>query len=124
MANQEAKADAGKMRPTLVPVSMIKAVTTVREYGCQKYHDPDNWKKVEKQRYLDALYRHWLAYLSGEKDDEESGLPHLWHMATNLAFVIDMEGRELDEIEKALQYRQMLETEYAKQIYNTSTEVH
>lgn len=28
------KADKGKPRPTLVPVSLIKAVTAVREYGC------------------------------------------------------------------------------------------
>lgn len=45
-------------------------------------------------RYIDAdaLYRHWLAYLGGEERDEESGLPHLWHLATNVAFLIDMEG--------------------------------
>lgn len=88
---QEAKADSGKPRPTLVPVSLIRAVTAIREYGCKKYQDPDNWRRVEPQRYRDALYRHWLAYLSGEKQDTESGLPHLWHMACNIAFLIDME---------------------------------
>lgn len=89
---QEAKADAGKPRPTLVPVSLNEAVTAVREYGCAKYHDPENWRKVEPQRYRDALYRHWLAYLKGEKLDKESGLPHLWHLACNAAFLIEMEG--------------------------------
>lgn len=89
---QEAKADAGKDRPTLVPASLVKAVAAIREYGCQKYHDPENWRKVEPQRYKDALYRHWLAYLDGEEKDQESGLPHLWHMACNLAFLIEMEG--------------------------------
>ena len=88
---QEAKADKGKPRPTLVPVSLIEAVTAIREYGCAKYHDPENWKRVEPQRYRDALYRHWLAYLGGEERDEESGLPHLWHLACNVAFLIDME---------------------------------
>ena len=90
--NTEAKADAGKPRPTLVPVSLIRAVTAIREYGCKKYHDPDNWKQVELQRYRDALYRLWLAYLSGETNDPESGLPHLWHLACNAAFLIEMEG--------------------------------
>lgn len=90
--NQSAKADAGKPRPTLCPVSLINAVTAIREYGCRKYHDPENWRKVEPQRYRDALYRHWLAYLSGARTDEESGLPHLWHMACNLAFLIELEG--------------------------------
>lgn len=88
---QQAKADQGKPRPTLVPVSLIEAVTAIREYGCQKYHDPENWRKVEPQRYRDALYRHWLAYLKGEKNDPESGLPHLWHLACNAMFLIEME---------------------------------
>ena len=87
----EAKADKGKARPTLVPPSLVMAVAKVREYGCQKYKDPENWRKVEPQRYRDALYRHFLAYLSGEKCDNESGLPHLWHMACNVAFLVDLE---------------------------------
>lgn len=90
--NQDVKADAGKPRPTLVPVSLIKAVTEVREYGCKKYNAPENWRDVETQRYRDALYRHWLAYLGGETVDKESGLPHLWHLACNAAFLIEMEG--------------------------------
>ena len=90
----DAKADAGKPRPTLVPVSLIEAVAAVRMFGCAKYHDPDNWRQVEPQRYRDALYRHWLEYLKGEQYDQESGLPHLWHLACNAAFLIEMEGGE------------------------------
>lgn len=89
---QDAKADAGKPRYTLVPVSLIEAVAAVRMFGCSKYHDPDNWRKVEPQRYRDALYRHWMYYLKGEECDQESGLPHLWHLACNAAFLIEMEG--------------------------------
>lgn len=89
---QDAKADAGKPRYTLVPVSLIEAVAAVRMFGCSKYHGPDNWRKVEPQRYKDALYRHWLYYLKGEECDQESGLPHLWHLACNAAFLIEMEG--------------------------------
>ena len=94
LSGDTAKSDAGKPRPTLVPVSLIEAVTAIREYGCRKYHDPENWRRVEPQRYRDALYRHWLAYLKGEKCDQESGLPHLWHMACNAAFLIEMEGKQ------------------------------
>ena len=93
--NQDVKADAGKIRPTLVPVSLVKAVAEVREYGCAKYKDPENWRMVEPQRYKDALYRHLLAYLGGEEYDQESGLHHLWHMACNVAFLIEMEGYNL-----------------------------
>ena len=92
--DQQAKADAGKPRPTLVPVSLIEAVTAVRMYGNEKYHDPENWRQVEPQRYQDALYRHWLSYLKGEQCDPESGLTHLWHLACNVAFLIEMEGKE------------------------------
>ena len=94
MTEEIAKADAGKLRPTLVPPSMNWAVTAVREFGTRKYHDPENWRKVEPQRYRDALYRHWLAYLAGEKLDKESGLPHLWHLACNAAFLIELEQEE------------------------------
>lgn len=89
---KEAKADFGKPRPMLVPVSLIDAVTAIREYGCQKYTDPENWKQVSPERYKNAAYRHWLSYLRGEKTDEESGYPHLWHLACNIAFLIEMEG--------------------------------
>ena len=92
--NQQAKADQGKPCPSLCPVSLIEAVTAVRMFGLQKYHDPDNWKQVEPQRYRDALYRHWLAYLKGEQCDQESGLPHLWHLACNAAFLIEMEEEQ------------------------------
>lgn len=91
MNNQQAKADAGKIRPTLVPPSLIEAVAVIRGYGVQKYGTSENWRNVEPQRYRDALYRHWLAYLSGEVNDVESGLPHLHHCACNIAFLIEME---------------------------------
>ena len=87
-----AKADAGKPRPTLVPVKAIWAITAIREYGCKKYHDPDNWRKVKPKRYRDALYRHLLAYLEDPFGlDEESRLPHLWHLLTNAAFLTELE---------------------------------
>lgn len=94
MQDQKVKADAGKLRLTLVPTSLIKAVAKIRMYGNAKYPDggPDNWKQVEPERYKDALYRHWIAYQDGERLDPESGLPHLWHLACNAAFLIELEG--------------------------------
>ena len=80
-----------KVDISLVPVSLIRAVRTVRLFGIRKYHDPDNWRQVEPQRYRYALCRHWLAYLRGEQCDPESGLPHLFHIACNVAFLIEME---------------------------------
>lgn len=92
-ADQSAKTDAGKIRPTLVPPALIEAVAAVREYGCSKYHDPDNWRRVEPQRYWEATLRHALAAWDNyEATDDESGLPHIWHLACNVAFLIELEA--------------------------------
>lgn len=96
MLNQKAKADAGKLRLTLVPRKIIKAIARVRMYGNQKYGDPENWRQVESERYRDAAFRHFLAYLDDpEGNDDESGLPHLWHLACNIAFLIEMEEKNV-----------------------------
>lgn len=90
---KEAKDTAGKPKLTLVPSAIIWAIAEVREYGTKKYGDSDNWRKVDPQHYRDAAYRHWLKYLDDAGGvDEESGLPHLWHVATNIAFLIELEG--------------------------------
>jgi hypothetical protein len=90
--DQTAKADAGKLQITLVPTQIIRDIAEVRMYGNHKYHDPNNWKQVEVERYRDALCRHLLAYLDDPKSvDEESGIPHYKHMACNMAFLCEME---------------------------------
>lgn len=93
MTDQTAKADAGKPRLTLVPRRIITAIARVRMYGNAKYGDPENWRQVEPERYRDALFRHLLAYLDDPHGvDAESGLPHLWHLACNAAFLCEMEA--------------------------------
>lgn len=89
--DQSAKADKGKLELSLVNPQLVKAVAEVRMYGTKKYGDSENWRKVEPKRYVDALYRHLLAYIEGNEVDEESGLSHLSHMACNLSFLLDKE---------------------------------
>lgn len=90
--DQNAKSDAGKPRLTLVPPRIIWDVAAVREYGTAKYKDPENWRKVSAQRYRDAMFRHMMAYLAAPHGkDPESGLPHLWHLACNVAFLCELE---------------------------------
>lgn len=85
---QEAKADKDKPRPSLVQPALIRADMGVREYGCQKYHKPDNWRNVEASRYWDALLRHVLAaWDDWQAVDPESGLPHLHHIICNAGFL-------------------------------------
>lgn len=89
---QEAKADVGKAQLTLVPRRIIWDIARIRMYGTEKYHDPENWKKVEPERYRDAAFRHFLSYLDDPFGvDSESGLPHLWHLACNIAFLCEMQ---------------------------------
>ena len=95
--DQKAKADKGKPQLSLVPPAIIYAVARIREYGVKKYPDGgrDNWKKVAPERYRDAMYRHLLAYIDDPKGvDEESNLPHLWHLACNAAFLCELEGMD------------------------------
>ena len=92
-----AKDDTGKRKLSLVPRKIIWDIAAIREYGTEKYGDPDNWKKVEPQRYRDAAFRHFLKYLDDPEGlDEESGLPHLWHLACNIAFLCEMEDKNND----------------------------
>lgn len=58
---QEAKLDDGKMRISIVPLQILSDIAEVREYGIAKYKDPDNWQRVEIERYANALFRHFRA---------------------------------------------------------------
>ena len=92
MNNQSIKADAGKPRVSLVPSEIIYNIARIREYGNNKYPEggKDNWKGVEPERYIDAAYRHLLQFKDDPAGvDEESGFPHLWHLACNIAFLCE-----------------------------------
>ena len=90
-----AKRDAGKPRLSLVPPQIIFDIAQVREYGNRKYGSADNWKEVELQRYIDALYRHMLAFVEDNRSrDAESGIEHYKHMACNMAFICQLMKQE------------------------------
>jgi hypothetical protein len=100
--DQTAKADAGKLPVNLVPTQIVRDIAEVRQYGNEKYGDPDNWRKVKKLRYVAALERHLLAYkdyLNGDDDglDKESEIEHHKHMACNMAFICEMERWEKED---------------------------
>ena len=76
------------MQYSLIPSSATHALAEVLTYGANKYA-PNNWQLVDngEVRYMDALFRHLEAFRSGETHDPESGIHHLAHVLTNVAFL-------------------------------------
>ena len=85
------KHDGGKPRLDIVPPEIIEAVGAVMTHGAEKYGE-GSYRNVEPKRYRAALMRHickWLKDPFGK--DEDSGLPHLWHVACNVAFLLELD---------------------------------
>ena len=81
------KLDAGKNRLGLVLggfSNALQAVGEVGTFGANKYTD-NGWKEVPdgKDRYSDALLRHYFKEQSGELKDVDSKLLHAAHLAWN-----------------------------------------
>ena len=98
------KHDGGKLRLSLVPAEAIEAIGAVMTHGAEKY-GKDTYKQVEPERYRDALMRHvckWLKDPHGK--DEDSGMPHLWHIITNAAFLCELDKpTETGTLDRAVQ---------------------
>lgn len=75
-----------------IPNALVEVSKALR-MGELKY-GRENWKKVDnlEDRYLAALLRHLVAIQMGEKQDKESGLSHLAHVAVNALFLLDNEA--------------------------------
>lgn len=106
--DQTVKKDRGKLQLSLVPMELIESVAVVRMYGNAKYPDggAGNWTQVNPQRYVDAAFRHFVAYIREPYGlDEESNLPHLYHLACNIAFLLslDITNGTIPEPQEALE---------------------
>lgn len=86
------KFDQGKRRVDLVPTEAINALAEVLTAGAVKY-GTHNWRKgMDWSRVYGAAQRHMLAFWGGDDIDEESGMPHLWHALTNMAFLVSYQA--------------------------------
>ena len=86
------KYDSDKPRLDLLPKDALLEVAEVMTHGAEKYGD-NNWRECkpgELHRYVAALYRHLFAYELGQDKDEDSGLRHLAHAATNILFLMHL----------------------------------
>lgn len=87
--NFGAKFDQDKLDWSLLPLDLIEGVVEVLSFGAEKY-EREGWMTVPnaEQRYYAALMRHLASHQSGDLIDEDSGLPHLYHVMTNVMFLI------------------------------------
>lgn len=84
------KFDDGKLQYSLIPPEIKLYLAEILTFGAKKYA-PNNWKKVDVQRYYDAFERHMVAFQLGEENDQESGMHHLKHALTNMVFITWLE---------------------------------
>lgn len=86
------KFDQNKRRVDLVPTEAINALADILTAGAAKYGE-HNWRKgMDWSRVYGAAQRHLLAFWGGDDIDEESGMPHLWHALTNIAFLVSYQA--------------------------------
>lgn len=79
-----ARYNGGKPDFSLIPLVTLEDEARVWEYGSRKYA-AYNWAKgMPWSVPLACALRHLSAWQRGEDLDEESGLPHLAHVACNI----------------------------------------
>lgn len=101
------KFDQDKPRMELLDSEAIEQLALVLTFGAKKYA-ADNWRKgISYRRLIAAALRHLFAYLRGEDNDPETGLPHPAHAMCCCMFMIwmakhrrDQDDRNFNEGEK------------------------
>lgn len=87
------KFDTDKARYDLIPPEIEEAIAQVLTFGAAKY-GARNWELgMAWGRPYAALRRHMAAWWSGENNDRETGMSHLWHAACCIAFLTAFEAR-------------------------------
>jgi len=75
-------------RPELLVPEFISGLGIVLAYGARKYK-PNSWQQLVsgRLRYIGAGLRHFLAAISGERNDPETGLSHWLHLGACVMFL-------------------------------------
>ena len=90
------KFDDDKARYDLIPPEVEEAIALVLTFGAAKYgeYGERNWELGMKWgRPYAALRRHLAAWWGGEDNDLETNMPHTWHAAGCIAFIVAFEAR-------------------------------
>ena len=96
MSLEGQKLDTGKIRMDLLDPYAIEQLAEVLSFGSRKYA-AWNWVGgIAYSRLTAALLRHVFAFLKGEDNDPETGLPHIAHAMCCCMFILGLSKRRDD----------------------------
>ena len=80
----------------------LMGVAKCIEWGSHKYPQTDNYIRLENgyERYMNGLMRHLLKIQLGQQYDDETLLPHIFHVCWNCLAICEHWFKELPEKEK------------------------
>lgn len=84
------KFDGDKAVMAYLPPHAIEAMAQVMTFGAKKYGGFNYLSGISYTRLISAGLRHTFAYLRGEDNDPESGLPHWAHALACFAMLGEM----------------------------------
>ena len=92
MTEKAQRTNKNKIELSQCPPEIVWAIATVLMKSDKNHggkYDTGNWKKGSNfTQLLDCMERHFSKMKAGLDNDEEDGLPHSWHLATNVMFYI------------------------------------
>lgn len=87
--------NTGKVRFDLVPPDALKELAAIYTKGAEKYA-ARNWEKgLDWSECYGSLQRHANAWAEGEDRDQESGQPHMAHVAWNAMALLTFYLRDI-----------------------------
>ena len=94
----------GKIPLEHLITSVLADDARCHKHGADKY-GVRNWRvdKILASTYEGAMLRHLIAWIEGEDEDPDSGLPHLTHLRACCAVVLDAEKHSMLEDDRARQ---------------------
>ena len=91
-----AKKQSVKPEPVLVQPEFILGVAGVMTFGVDKHGEYDYLDSHSLSEYYNKAMRHLLAFWSGQDNDPETGLSHLFHAAANLNIMFHLLNKHPD----------------------------
>jgi hypothetical protein len=92
--NDEVNKKRDKDMWCLLPYETLQMAVKAFTYGAKKY-SPNNWKLLKSEDYFNAMMRHAVEDIKGEKYDESS-IPHLGHFLASAIMYTYLRWKEIN----------------------------